>query len=89
MDFTWLLNDDDDDGEKTFLDCDLAPQSIIIMIITLILKLYAREDVVSRVLLSKRGREIESKNDTWGPFDFEDHAMVSREDGRCRSGSNV
>lgn len=52
---TWLLNDDDD-GEKKFLDCDLAPQSII-MIITLILKLYAREDVESRVLLSNRGRE--------------------------------
>lgn len=84
---TWLLNDDDD-GEKRFLDCDLAPQSII-MIITLILKLYAREDVESRVLLGNRGREIESKNDTWDLLVFEDHAMVPREDESCRSGSNV
>lgn len=65
-----------------------APQSII-MIITLIPKLYAREDVESRVFMSKRGSEIESKNDDRGPFSFEDHAMVSLEDEKCRSGSNV
>lgn len=52
-------------------------------------KTLAGEDVESRVLLSKRGREIESKSDDWGPFSFEDHAMVSGEDERCRRGSNV
>lgn len=34
------------------------------MIITLILKLYARQDVESRVFLSKRGSEIERRTMT-------------------------